>query len=233
MRAELIKSFQFEAAHATPVVPQVHGHSFEVEVAIEGRMDPDLAWVIDYAEISEAFKPVFHDLDHRYLNDIEGMGDASFSAVAEYIQQRIAPALDLPVRVFVGMAGDGAFNPVLKSPDPRLPLGDRVRMTFEAAHYLPKLPETHKCRRLHGHSFTVELAGARAHALAELAHELVYDVLDRTHLNEIAGLENPTSEQLAVWIWERVKPRVAELDAVAVAETCTARCIYRGPQPTF
>ena len=231
MRAELVKSFQFEAAHATPAVPRVHGHSFVVEVVVEGPIDPDLAWVIDYAEISQAFKPVFETLDHRYLNDIEGMGEASFEGVAEYIRERLAPALALPVKVFVSMAGDGHFNAVLKVPDERLRLGERVRISFEAAHFLPNLPETHKCRRLHGHSFTIELAGSRAHAMAEAAREVVYDTLDRTSLNDIPGLENPTSEQLAMWIWERVKPRAPQLEAVAVAETCTARCIHRGPQP--
>ena len=231
MRAELIKSFQFEAAHSTPGVPQVHGHSFEVEVVVEGPIDPRLAWVIDYAEISAAFKPVFDALDHRYLNDIEGIGDATFDAVAAYIQGRIAPAIALPVKVFVGMTGDGCYNAALKMPDTRFTLGDRVRFSFEAAHYLPNLPESHKCRQLHGHSFVVELAGTRAHALADVGRDVVYDTLDRTSLNEISGLENPTSERLAVWIWDRVKPHAPGLEAVVVAETCTARCIYRGPQP--
>lgn len=231
MRAELVKSFRFEAAHRTPAVPQVHGHSFEAEVVVEGPLDDRLAWVVDYGEISAAFKPVFDALDHRFLNEVEGIGDASFDAVAEYIQARMAPALSLPVRVFVGMTGDGSYNPALKTPDDRLVLPNRLRFSFEAAHFLPNLPEDHKCRRLHGHSFTVELAGPRAHAMAEAARELVYDTLDRTSLNDIPGLENPTSEQLAVWIWERVQPRIPGLEAVVVAETCTARCIYRGPQP--
>jgi len=233
MRVELVKSFQFEAAHSTQAVPQVHGHSFTVEVAVEGPIDPHLAWVIDYGDISTAFKPVFEALDHRYLNDIEGIGDASFDAVAEYIRARIAPAIALPLSVFVGMAGDGRFNAVLKPPDSRFSLTDRVRISFEAAHFLPNLPGAHKCRRLHGHSFVVELAGTRAHALAEVAREVVYDTLDRRNLNDIPGLENPTSEQLALWIWERVQPRAPQLEAVVVAETCTARCIYRGPQPTI
>jgi 6-pyruvoyltetrahydropterin/6-carboxytetrahydropterin synthase len=52
--------------------------------------------------------------------------------------------------------------------------------------------------------------------------------LDHRYLNEVAGLENPTSENIAVWIWNRLKPRLPLLTEVVVAETCTARCVYRG-----
>lgn len=231
MQAELIKTFNFEAAHRTEAVPRIHGHSFVVEVAVRGEVDPALAWVIDYGEISAAFKPVFEALDHRYLNDLPGMGGATFPEVAAYIHARLQPELRLPIAVFVGMAGDGRFEPVTRPGDARFGLGDRIQFSFEAAHFLPNLPAEHKCRRRHGHSFKVALAGTDAAALAQAARAFVYDVLDRTELNGIAGLENPTSEHLAAWIWERVHPHAPCLEAVVVAETCTARCIYRGPQP--
>ena len=86
--------------------------------------------------------------------------------------------------------------------------------TFEAAHRLPHVPEGHKCGRLHGHSFMVRL---------EITGEV-----DPHYLNDIPGLENPTSEVLAKWIWDQVKPVVPLLSAVMVKETCTAGCIYRG-----
>jgi len=109
---------------------------------------------------------------------------------------------------------------------------------FEAAHHLPNVPAGHKCGRLHGHSFLVrlEITGeVDAHTgwimdFAELkaAFKPIYDQLDHYYLNEIAGLENPTSEVLAKWIWDQMKPKLAELSAVTIKETCTAGCIFRG-----
>lgn len=109
---------------------------------------------------------------------------------------------------------------------------------FEAAHYLPKLPETHKCRRMHGHSFRfdVHVEGALDPELgwvmdfgdiSRLVKPLVEE-LDHYLLNEIPGLENPTSEVIAVWIWNRLKPGLPGLSRIVVYETCTARCEYRG-----
>jgi 6-pyruvoyltetrahydropterin/6-carboxytetrahydropterin synthase len=109
---------------------------------------------------------------------------------------------------------------------------------FEAAHALPTFPEGHKCRRLHGHSFRVEVVvegeadPARGYLVdygeIKAACEPVRKQLDHYYLNEIAGLENPTSEVLAAWIWERVKPALPLLAAVVVHETCDSRCEYRG-----
>jgi 6-pyruvoyltetrahydropterin/6-carboxytetrahydropterin synthase len=114
----------------------------------------------------------------------------------------------------------------------------RKTFQFEAAHRLPNLPETHKCRRLHGHSFQVELVISgpldTAHGwvmdYADIsdAFKPVWDKLDHYYLNEVPGLENPTSENIALWIWQRVKPKLPLLAEVIVAETCTARCVYRG-----
>lgn len=109
---------------------------------------------------------------------------------------------------------------------------------FEAAHRLPKLPATHKCFRLHGHSFRIELTieGAvnpdtgwlvdfgELHTLFSPLH----DQLDHRYLNEIPGLENPTSEVLAHWIWQKVKPGLSPLTRVTVFETCDSRCEYEG-----
>ena len=101
--------------------------------------------------------------------------------------------------------------------------------TFEAAHHLPHVPEGHKCGRLHGHSFMVrlEITGeVDPHTgwimdFAELkaAFKPTYDRLDHDYLNEIPGLENPTSEVLAKWIWDQMKPRVPLLSAVMIKET--------------
>jgi 6-pyruvoyltetrahydropterin/6-carboxytetrahydropterin synthase len=110
---------------------------------------------------------------------------------------------------------------------------------FEAAHLLPRVPEGHKCSRLHGHSFRVEIF-ARGDVDPEFgwfmdfadlkgAFQPLYDALDHRYLNEVDGLENPTSENLAIWIWERLSTRLPQLCRVVVRETCTTSCSYEGP----
>jgi len=109
---------------------------------------------------------------------------------------------------------------------------------FEAAHRLPKVPPGHKCARLHGHSFRVELAVAGPVDPGTgwfIDYQLLYDawtpldsLLDHNYLNELPGLENPTSELLAAWVWERIKPALPSLVRVTVFETCEARCEYEG-----
>lgn len=111
-------------------------------------------------------------------------------------------------------------------------------ISFEAAHRLPHVPEGHKCARLHGHSFRVELhvrgpldkrtGWIMDFADVRSAFEPLYQVLDHHYLNEIEGLENPTSENLARWIWVRLKPSLPSLSSVVVRETCTSGCIYSG-----
>ena len=111
--------------------------------------------------------------------------------------------------------------------------------TFEAAHRLPNVPEGHKCSRLHGHSYRVsiqiegpigETSGWVAD-FADLADAFapVHEKLDHHYLNDISGLENPTSEVLATWIWDQLVGTLANLTKVSVQETCTSGCIYRGP----
>jgi 6-pyruvoyltetrahydropterin/6-carboxytetrahydropterin synthase len=109
---------------------------------------------------------------------------------------------------------------------------------FEAAHRLPNVPTTHKCSRLHGHSFVVEVhvCGAVDQAsgwvidFAEIsaAWQPLHAVLDHHYLNEVDGLENPTSELLAKWIWRRLRPALPLLSKVVVCETCTSGAIYEG-----
>ena len=110
--------------------------------------------------------------------------------------------------------------------------------TFEAAHRLPSMPPEHKCFQLHGHSFKVDLIcegrpDARTGILidfADIKHAFrpAHELLDHRYLNEIPDLHNPTSEMIAVWIWNRVKPDLPLLSQVTVHETCTSACEYRG-----
>jgi 6-pyruvoyltetrahydropterin/6-carboxytetrahydropterin synthase len=118
----------------------------------------------------------------------------------------------------------------------------RVRLSksfsFEAAHFLPTFPEGHKCRRLHGHSFHFdvivegEVEESKGYLIdygdiKKVAAPLVQQ-LDHYLLNEIPGLENPTAEQIARWIYDRLKPSLPLLSAITIHETCTSSCEYRG-----
>ncbi|MEP5766506.1 MAG: 6-carboxytetrahydropterin synthase QueD [Halieaceae bacterium] len=109
---------------------------------------------------------------------------------------------------------------------------------FEAAHRLPNVPDGHKCARLHGHSFHVRIVlsgkvGADSgwvmdFAELKAAFAPLHDQLDHRYLNDIDGLDNPTSENIARWIWQRLAPQLPELSSVEIRETCTSGCIYRG-----
>lgn len=110
--------------------------------------------------------------------------------------------------------------------------------SIEAAHRLPNVPEGHQCARLHGHSFRVELhvrgpIDAQTGWVMDFA-ELkrifapIHQQLDHHYLNDVPGLENPTSENLARWIWQQLKPELPLLARIVVHETCTSGCSYAG-----
>ena len=112
--------------------------------------------------------------------------------------------------------------------------------SFDAAHFLPNVPDGHKCKRMHGHSFRFKV-----HLLGELdphlgwvmdfadlksvVKPLVYQYLDHYLLNDVPGLQNPTSENLAIWLWNQLKPKLSLLVKITVYETCTSSCSYSGP----
>jgi len=121
-------------------------------------------------------------------------------------------------------------------------MGERMdvfkEFTFEAAHRLPNVPPGHKCGRLHGHSFHAEV-----HVRGDVGHETgwvvdfadikqafapLYEQLDHNLLNDIEGLSNPTSENLARWIWHHLETTLPGLCKVVVRETCTSGCVFRG-----
>ena len=112
------------------------------------------------------------------------------------------------------------------------------RFQIEAAHRLPNVPPEHKCARLHGHSFRIRihvsgdvdphLGWVQDFADITAAFEPLRQQLDHHYLNEIPGLENPTSENIAVWIWEKLAPALPMLSRVVVEETCNSGCSYEG-----
>lgn len=110
--------------------------------------------------------------------------------------------------------------------------------TIEAAHRLPNVPQGHKCARLHGHSFRIEIhvrgpvdettGWVMDFADIKEAFRPLHDQLDHSYLNDIDGLANPTSENLARWVWKRLRPTLPDISKVVIGETCTSGCIYQG-----
>lgn len=123
-----------------------------------------------------------------------------------------------------------------------MPLILTKKFTFEAAHHLPGFPEGHKCRRLHGHSFQLEvnLSGEVDREtgvvmdfgdIKKIVKPLV-DALDHQYLNQLGEqwndplLKNPTSENLCLWFYQKLHPELPGLHSVSIEETCTTRCVY-------
>jgi 6-pyruvoyltetrahydropterin/6-carboxytetrahydropterin synthase len=109
---------------------------------------------------------------------------------------------------------------------------------IEAAHRLPHVPPGHKCARLHGHSFRIEIhvsgtpdektGWVMDFADIKTAFAPIFSEIDHHCLNDVPGLDNPTSERLAIWIWGRLKPSLPALSKVVVHETCSSGCVYTG-----
>jgi 6-pyruvoyltetrahydropterin/6-carboxytetrahydropterin synthase len=110
--------------------------------------------------------------------------------------------------------------------------------TLESAHRLPNVPAGHKCARVHGHSFRVEIhvsgpvdehrGWVMDFADLKSAFDPLFQQLDHRYLNDVPGLENPTSENLARWIWRELMPGLPQLSLVVVHETCTSGARYKG-----
>lgn len=104
---EIYKEFQLEAAHRLPNVPEghkcarLHGHSFRISVHVDAPVDPKLGWVMDFGDLSAAFRPVHDALDHQYLNEIEGLANPTSEILARWIWDRLAPNLPHLARVVV------------------------------------------------------------------------------------------------------------------------------------
>jgi len=110
---------------------------------------------------------------------------------------------------------------------------------LESARRLPRLPATHPCARVHGHSFALDLV-VRGEVDPEVGWLIDYNDIDRAfaplraaldhaYLNDVPGLDNPTSEHLARWVFERLVPTLPGLAFVSVRETADTRATYPGP----
>lgn len=109
---------------------------------------------------------------------------------------------------------------------------------FEAAHYLPRVPAGHKCARVHGHSYKVEIAIEGPvdpetgwlidFGVIDDAWAALFVRFDHQNLNEVAGLENSTCENIAIYVWRDLRAQIKELSVVTVWETYDSKCSYRG-----
>jgi len=206
----------------------MHGHSFQANVA---ACLPDGWGGFVGAEVDAlrcSLSAVVDGLDYTALNDKIDL------PTNENIARWIGPNLDLPVPYSIGVHigsregvdMDGAGIPHVW----RL-------YRFESAHFLPQVPGGHKCGRMHGHSFSVVLhvqAGPSGADSSKVYDDMdacwspFYEELDHCCLNDIPGLENPTSEILAAWLWDRIKPELPGLSWVTVYETSSCCAHYNG-----
>jgi len=101
MRVKLSKTFSFEAAHDLPTFPdghkcrRLHGHSFKFDVVVEGEVAPEKGYLIDYGDIKVAAAPIIKQLDHYYLNDIEGLANPTSEVLAKWLYGKLKPALPM------------------------------------------------------------------------------------------------------------------------------------------
>jgi len=99
VKFRLTKDFTFEAAQTLPNAPEghkcrnMHGHSFKLEISVEGPMDPETGWVYDHARISRAMDPILDQLDHSYLNEIPGLGNPTIELMAAWFWDKLSPQL--------------------------------------------------------------------------------------------------------------------------------------------
>ncbi len=223
----------FEAACQIESLPvshpssRLHGHGFQVKIR---AALPD-AWAsfegAEVDDLSKQLQSVIAPLDHRYLNDI--IDNPTNENIARWIRQR------LPVEVNKIAVQSTATEGV----DIDLSGMAHVwrQFEFEAAHQLPHVEPGHQCGRMHGHGFRVILHASQMLDDAPMGVDLdeltrlwntVSAQLEFSCLNDIRGLENPTSEHLCAWLWQRLKPELAALSFVSVYETATAGCHYDG-----
>ncbi len=223
----------FQAARRLPTADStqapLHGHGFEARlVAPEAACRPKFRGDETRA-LQAALAPAVDALDYRLVND------------------RIAPADDAGIAEWLlaesGLAGDAGMalrsapdrGAIIQARQPRLAWQG---FRFEAAHCLPNVPAGHKCGRMHGHGFEVTLFAALGSrddaASAQASITGAWDPLQgRLHLsclNDLPGLENPTSEALAQWIWQGLQDKLPDLAGVTVMETGSAGCHFDGAQ---
>ncbi len=230
----------FQAARRLASLPAghraagVHGHGFGVKVHADLSARGDLPAATETRALAETLRLVRAGLDYRDLNAL--IAEPGDLCISRWLGQRLDEALS-PGRMRALALNSTAWQGVIMVPEAAARVWRRYR--FEAAHRLPNVPEGHPCGRMHGHGFEVMLYALSAPD--DATGLLGYDRLDAAWapcarllhhacLNELSGLDNPTSELLSLWLWQRLQPELPGLCQVTVRETATAGCCYDGQQ---
>jgi len=233
MRLVVIKSFFFEAARKTTASGgSVTGCSYRADVLAAGEPDPRYGWIVDFGEIKTAAEPLIRQLDHSLLDDIPGLSAATPEGIRTWLLERLEPRPVWlhDVRVTALTVEHLAIEDLPAVPAEDLP--ERVAFAFAAAQALDNLPPGHPCRNLHGHTYRVEAAVTQQtdpEVRARLENVLaeVFSALNNRCLNEVPGLNPPTCERLAAWLWDRLEARGLSPELTAVQETHKNRCECR------
>ena len=245
MRDQLlyVAAARFEAACRVECLPQghratqLHGHSYLGEV----RANLPAGWGdfpgAEVRELSEQLQRCVAPLDYSLLNT--HLSEPTDENIARWIRDRLGPAADTRLMTVPGIVAVGVQSTSESGVD--LDASDHAhvwrRYVFQSAHQLPHVPAGHKCGRMHGHGFEVIIHADRD--VSQEALSIDYDhldalwapihaTLDHACLNDIPGLENPTSENISDWIWARLKPELAELSWVTVYETAQCGAHFDG-----
>lgn len=223
-RLYFMAAASFEAARRLEGWPdrraRLHGHSFlaQVRAALPWGFAPFPG--AEAETLTEQLREAIAPLDYALLND--HLSAPTDENLARWIQARLnAPGI---VQVSVQSAG---YQGATVNREDQTHCWRRFR--FEAAHQLPNVPPGHPCGRMHGHGFEIILRGTGPDAARlATAWKPLQAQLHWACLNDLPGLENPTSERLAAWLWGRLQPALPELSRVTVHETVTAGCHYDG-----
>lgn len=188
MKAEIVKEFSFEAAHRLPEVGQdhkcsrLHGHLFKIEVAICGEVDPELGWVMDFGDLAREAGRIISNLDHKVLNDIEGLSNPTSENISKYLYDLIShsiPAVSA-ITVHESPYSRCTYRPAV--PPVGEPSGDfRITATeivFSAAHLLFFPPSGRE--PVHGHDYLVTVTGissSPAPGARETLHKLAQEAV--------------------------------------------------------
>jgi len=230
VRVALSRRFQFDAAHRNTKVSagdpraRMAGHTCRLALTAAGVMNDHMGWLLDFGDLKDLGNAAVDKLDHRCLNDIDGLVSTTLPDLKRWFDRQVRHSdNDLMIESEVRIVRYPKPPEILRADGENT----GVAFGFSAAHFLPRLPESHKCRRLHGHSFAVDAVTPHSEK-AIRAIESFLPELDHRLLNEIKGLDNPTSEVLARWLWDRLLTAHINLREITVSETCTTECCYRG-----
>jgi len=228
------KGFAFEAARQLSeqegVGLNIHGHSFKLFVTLDSNETDDS---IVFDTLEKRVAPVLKQMNYGFLNEVTALQHPSDSILLEWIQQELSDfsceQLKLKQLKLLSTQNTGS---ILDSSGLKYAFH---HFMLHSAHFLPHVPLGHKCGRLHGHNFGILLQWKFDSSETILNYEEIrqrfapcYEQLNKKLLNDISGLENPTSENLSAWIWHQLKAENPLLDQVTVYETRSSGSTYDG-----